>query len=75
LAAQGNDGSPIDLLGWGWGDRAEELAGSFEVLGCLEEDSYTRKPVLRLVDARACEISNGSSAQEGLAPRRMTDDG
>ncbi|MGB5341724.1 MAG: single-stranded-DNA-specific exonuclease RecJ [Thermoanaerobaculia bacterium] len=75
LAAQGEDGSPIDLLGWGWQDRAKELEDSFEVLGCLEQDRYTQRPVLRLVDARAWELSSGSSAQEGPVPRRMTEDG
>lgn len=75
LSAEGEDGSPIDLLGWGWMDRAQQLEGSFEVLGCLEEDSYTRRPVLRLVDARAWEPANESSTQGGLEPRRMTEDG
>ena len=75
LAAQGEDGSKIDLLGWGWRDRANELEEPFEVLGCLAEDSYTRKPVLRLVDARPWVVTRGSSAQVGPAPRRMTEDG
>ena len=74
MAAQGDDGSPIDLLGWGWQERAGELEGSFEVLGCLEEDSYTRRPVLRLVDARAWELSNDPSEQDDPAARRMTED-
>jgi len=75
MAAEGQDGSPIDLLGWGWKDRANELEGPFEVLGCLDEDSYTQRPVLRLVDVRAWDPANGSNAQEGAAPRRMTEDG
>lgn len=50
--AVGADGSRVGLLGWRWADRLEALAGSFEVLGYLELDSYRKKPVVRLVDAR-----------------------
>ncbi len=51
--ALGDDGSPLRLLGWGWSDRAEKLAGRFETLGFLERDDYRGgEPVLRLVDAR-----------------------
>jgi single-stranded-DNA-specific exonuclease len=48
----GGDGSPVELVGWGWQARAAKLAGSFEVLGYLEKDDYTGGPVLRLVDSR-----------------------
>ncbi len=74
MQARGEDGSQIDLLGWGWEERAQELEGRFEALGCLEEDRYTRRPVLRLVDVRAWRDSDKSSAQEGPEPRRMTAD-
>ncbi len=51
--ASGDDGSPLRLLGWGWGDRADHLAGRFETLGFLERDDYRGgEPVLRLIDAR-----------------------
>lgn len=50
--ARGGDGGQIDLVGWGWREREGDLAGWFEVLGCLEEDSYRGEPVLRLVDSR-----------------------
>jgi single-stranded-DNA-specific exonuclease len=47
----GDDGGSLRLLGWGWQERAEELAGRFEVLGFLERDDYRGgAPVLRLVD-------------------------
>jgi single-stranded-DNA-specific exonuclease len=51
--AEGEDGSRVELLGWGWGPRAADLAGSFEVLGQAEIDGWTGGPVLRLVDGRA----------------------
>jgi single-stranded-DNA-specific exonuclease len=52
--ARGGDGSTpvVKLLGWGWQERQEELAGTFEVLGVLERDEEGDGPVLRLVDAR-----------------------
>ncbi len=52
LAMRGDDGAPIDLVGWHWRDRAEIFAGRCEALGHLELDSYTGRPVLRLVAAR-----------------------
>ena len=75
LKAEGEDGSPLDLLGWRWEERAQDLEGSFEVLGCLETDSYTQKPVLRLIDARPWNPERPSNEQDGAPPRRMTDDG
>jgi len=50
--AAGPGGGRVGLVGWGWGERATELAGSFEVLGHLEYDDYRQAPVVRLVDAR-----------------------
>ena len=75
LEAEGEDGSHIDLLGWGWEERARDLEGSFEVLGCLEIDRYTQKPVLRLVDARPWNPQRPSIEQEAAPARRMRDDG
>ena len=51
--AEGEDGSRVELVGWGWGARAADLEGRFEVLGQAEIDSWTGGPVLRLVDGRA----------------------
>jgi single-stranded-DNA-specific exonuclease len=48
-----DDGSIVELVGWGWQGRAEDLDGAFEVLGYVEGDSWKGVPVLRLVDARA----------------------
>jgi len=50
--ATGDDGSRVGLIGWRWGDRAERLAGRFEVLGHLEMDRYRRRPSIRLLDVR-----------------------
>jgi single-stranded-DNA-specific exonuclease len=50
-AGEGN-GSPVELVGWGWQARATKLGGTFEVLGYLEKDDYTGGPMLRLVDSR-----------------------
>jgi len=50
--AAGPEGSTIQLLGWGWADRLDDLGGTFEALGHLEADRYSGRPVLRLVDTR-----------------------
>lgn len=50
--AQGSDGAPVDLVGWGWQERAADLEGAFEALGWIEHDSYRGGPVLRLLDSR-----------------------
>jgi single-stranded-DNA-specific exonuclease len=50
---RGEDGTVVELVGWGWQGRADDLDGSFEVLGYLESDSWKGCAVLRLVDARA----------------------
>jgi single-stranded-DNA-specific exonuclease len=49
---RGPGGAPVELVGWGWQERAEALAGTFEVLACVEHDAYRGGPVLRLVDSR-----------------------
>lgn len=53
--ARGEDGAAVDLVGWRWGERAGSLRGPFEVLACVEHDSYRDGPVLRLVDSRPAE--------------------
>lgn len=50
--ARGEDGSAVELVGWRWQERLENLRGSFEVLACVENDTYRGGPVLRLVDSR-----------------------
>lgn len=50
--ADGDDGSRVSLLAWGWGDRIADLAGRFEVLAHLEVDRFDGRPVLRIVDSR-----------------------
>lgn len=55
LAMRGDDGAGLDLVGWGWRDRAEVFGGRCEALGHLERDGYTGRPVLRLVAARPVE--------------------
>ncbi|MDX1501734.1 MAG: single-stranded-DNA-specific exonuclease RecJ [Thermoanaerobaculia bacterium] len=52
LRALAGDGVSVELSGWGWGDRLEEIAGPFEVLGRVELDRYLGRPIVRLVDAR-----------------------
>lgn len=51
-ACGGEDGAPVDLVGWGWQERAADLAGSFEALGWIEHDDYRGGPCLRLLDSR-----------------------
>ncbi len=53
LSAAGEGGAPVELVGWGWGERIAELGPRFEVLGPVEHDRYTGGPVVRLVDARS----------------------
>jgi single-stranded-DNA-specific exonuclease len=50
--ARGEDGAAVELVGWRWQERLEDLRGSFEVLACVENDTYRGGPVLRLVDSR-----------------------
>jgi len=49
---RGGDGAAVELVGWGWQERAGDFAGTFEVLACVEHDAYRNGPVLRLVDCR-----------------------
>lgn len=50
--ARGGDGGTLNLVGWGWQPRAEDLTGRFEVLGTLDLDRFLGEPVMRLIDAR-----------------------
>jgi len=50
--ARGEDSAPVDLVGWGWQERAADLDGRFEALGWLEHDDYRGGPCLRLLDSR-----------------------
>jgi single-stranded-DNA-specific exonuclease len=53
--ARGGDGATVELVGWRWAERVRSLRGSFEVLACVEDDSYRGGPVLRLVDSRPAD--------------------
>lgn len=53
--ARGEDGAPVDLLGWRWQEKQGTLRGHFEVIACIEADTYRGGPVLRLVDSRVVE--------------------
>lgn len=53
--ARGADGGAVEVVGWRWQERAEALGGYFEVLACVENDSYRGGPVLRLVDCRPAD--------------------
>lgn len=69
--ARGGDGAAVRLLGWRWAEREEALAGAFEVLGYLEQDTYRGGEVLRLVDARPfsdSEPSSGDPAKKAPGP-------
>ena len=48
-----NDGSCVDIVGWGWQERAADLSGTFEALGWIEHDDYRGGPCLRLLDSRS----------------------
>jgi single-stranded-DNA-specific exonuclease len=50
--ACGADDAPVDLVGWGWQERAADLQGNFEALGWIEHDDYRGGPCLRLLDSR-----------------------
>jgi single-stranded-DNA-specific exonuclease len=50
--ARGADDAPVDLVGWGWQERAADLQGNFEALGWIEHDDYRGGPCLRLLDSR-----------------------
>ncbi len=51
----GSRGGRFQLLGWSWAKRAEEFSGTIDVLGYLELDRYTNRPVLRLLDIQPHE--------------------
>lgn len=53
--ARGDEGGTLNLVGWGWQPRAEDLERRFEVLGTLDLDRYKGEPVLRLIDGRPFE--------------------
>ena len=53
--ARGADGGHLNLVGWGWREKAERLGGRFEVLGTLDLDRFLGEPVMRLIDARPFE--------------------
>jgi hypothetical protein len=46
-------------VAWGWGEREHPFDSEFEVVGRLELDTYLRRPVLRVADARAVEPAAG----------------
>ena len=48
----GSRGGRFQLLGWSWAERAAEFTGEIDVLGYLELDRYTNRPVLRLMDVQ-----------------------
>lgn len=60
-------GPPLDLLGWGWSDRTEDLRRAREALGYLEVDRYRAAPMLRLVAVRG-------EAVPAVAPSRAVED-
>jgi single-stranded-DNA-specific exonuclease len=45
-------GGTLNLVGWGWQPRADDLLGRFEALGTLDLDRFLGEPVMRLIDAR-----------------------
>jgi single-stranded-DNA-specific exonuclease len=58
--ARGADSSQVDLVGWGWQERATDLDGAFEALGWIEHDDYRGGPCLRLLDSRPAGIPRES---------------
>jgi single-stranded-DNA-specific exonuclease len=49
---ESDDGARIELVGWSWARRADDLQGRFEVLAHAEIDTWHGGAVLRLVDCR-----------------------
>jgi single-stranded-DNA-specific exonuclease len=54
---RGAAGGRLRVVGWGWGERASELAGEFDALGYIERDRWDGAPALRLIDARPARDS------------------
>jgi single-stranded-DNA-specific exonuclease len=52
--ALGSGGSEVELVGWGWEERAGDLTGSFEVLARVGYDRFYSRPTLELADVRPC---------------------
>ena len=69
VAAAGEDGAVVSLLGWSWEPRCAELEGRFEVLAHLERDRLTGGPELHLVDCRpVAGTALAEAAEAGDAP-------
>ncbi len=52
--AIGSEGTEVELIGWGWEDRAGDLSGSFEVLARIGYDRFYSRPTLELADVHPC---------------------
>lgn len=52
LRASDAQGRTVRMVGWRWASRRAEVAGSFDVLGCLERDRWNDGLRLRLADTR-----------------------
>jgi single-stranded-DNA-specific exonuclease len=50
--ARDDEGAEVGLLGWRWGDRVDELAGRFEIVGSVTRDRYTQLAIVDMVDVR-----------------------
>lgn len=70
LVAAGPDGARVDLVAWGWAERAALFDGSFEVVGRLEMDTYLRRPVLQIADAKSTDPAQSDPPADSRAPAR-----
>ena len=61
VLATGPSGHAVTLVGWGWGDRLQELEGEIEALGQLRFDRYRQAPVLQLEAARPWRLPSAAS--------------
>lgn len=50
----------VEIVGWNWEGRGPDWGGEFEVLGHFDRDRRSRRPTLRLVDARATRRRGGA---------------
>ncbi len=66
--ARGEDSAPVDLVGWGWQERAADLSGTFEALGWIEHDDYRGGPCLRLLDSRPAEPRESVESVDRMSP-------